>query len=145
MLLPGELDFPVRLLLRTVDDLSDTVKKEVFGAKEEDVTVGSETVKELIYDESQVIPDIGLGVIVTKSRRGVMTYRAIVFTKIKMNQLSTEATTKGETITWQTQAMSGMIMRDDTTRHMWKREATFTGEGAAVAYITKLLDIPSVI
>lgn len=33
------------------------------------------------------------------------------------------------------------IMRDDTATHMWKREATFTTEAQAEAYIKNRLDI----
>lgn len=143
---PAEVDtfFSGGTLDMTVDDLSDTVKQEVFGAKVQPVTGGSGGT-ELIFDESQVIPDIGFGVIITKSIRGVIAYRAVIFPKVKMNQISTEAATKGEQITWQTQALTGMILRDDTETHMWKREATFTREGDAIQYIVSTLNIPMVI
>ena len=37
--------------------------------------------------------------------------------------------------------LTGTIMRDDTEKHMWKREATFTTEAQAEAYIKARLGI----
>ena len=51
------------------------------------------------------------------------------------------ATTQGETIEWQTPQLTGTIMRDDSAKHAWKREATFTTEAQAEAYIKARLSI----
>ena len=51
------------------------------------------------------------------------------------------ATTQGESIEWQVPELSATIMRDDSATHMWKREATFTTEAQAEAYIKARLNI----
>ena len=37
--------------------------------------------------------------------------------------------------------ISGTIMRDDSAKHAWKKEATFTSEAQAEAYIKARLGI----
>ena len=54
---------------------------------------------------------------------------------------SDAATTQGESIEWQTAEISGTIMRDDSAKHPWKKEATFTTEAQAEAYIKARLGI----
>lgn len=39
--------------------------------------------------------------------------------------------------------LSATIMRDDSANHVWKREATFTTEAQAEAYIKARLNITS--
>ena len=56
---------------------------------------------------------------------------------------SDAATTQGKTIEWQVPELSATIMRDDSANHIWKREATFTTEAQAEAYIKARLNITS--
>ena len=58
---------------------------------------------------------------------------------------SDAATTQGESIEWQTAEISGTIMRDDSARHPGKKEATFTTEAQAEAYIKARLNITGVV
>ena len=51
------------------------------------------------------------------------------------------ATTQGESIEWQTPELSAVILRDDSANHAWKKEATFTTEAQAEAYIMARLGI----
>ena len=71
----------------------------------------------------------------------VSKWRAIVLTKVKFAVPSDAANTQGETIEWQTPEISGTIMRDDSAKHAWKKEATFTSEAQAEAYIKARLGI----
>ena len=48
---------------------------------------------------------------------------------------------QGETIEWQVPELTATIMRDDSAKHRWKREATFTTEAQAEAYIKNRLSI----
>lgn len=132
-------------LTLSTDDLSQQVSKAILGLKEQALGaiegVADEDVQELIYDETQVTPYLGFGFIVKKVVGGVTKWRGIVLTKIMFSVPNDSATTQGESIEWQVPELSATIMRDDSTTHMWKREATFTTEAQAEAYIKDRLNI----
>ena len=107
-----------------------------------DITgVTDEDVNELIFDDDQRSPYLGFGCIIKKRVNNVDKWRAIILTKIMLAVPNDAATTQGETIEWQTPQLTGTIMRDDSTKHAWKREATFTTEAQAEAYIKARLSI----
>lgn len=107
-----------------------------------DITgVTDEDVDELIFDDDQRSPYLGFGCIIKKRISGVDKWRAIILTKIMLAVPNDAATTQGETIEWQTPQLTGNIMRDDSAKHAWKREATFTTEAQAEAYIKARLGI----
>lgn len=124
-----------------VDDLDDAGAKLILGLKENTITVGEESVKELVYDDDRTAPYLGFGCIVKKKKSGATKWRAVVLPKIMFSIPEDAATTQGETIEWQTPSIEGTIMRDDTVKHAWKREATFDTELAAEAYIKQVLNI----
>ena len=132
-------------LTLSTDDLSQEVSKAILGLTEQAVGtiegVTDEEVQELIYDDTQVTPYLGVGFIVKKVKNGVTAWRGIVLTKVMFSIPSDAATTQGESIEWQVPELSATIMRDDSATHMWKREATFTTEAQAEAYIKDGLDI----
>lgn len=132
-------------LTLSTDDLSQEVSKAILGLTEQalsDITgVTDEEVQELIYDDTQQTPYLGVGFIVKKKVNGVYKWRAVVLTKVMFAVPSDSATTQGETIEWQVPELSATIMRDDSATHMWKREATFTTEAQAEVYIKDRLNI----
>lgn len=132
-------------LTLSTTDLSQEVSKAILGLKEETLDsitgVTDENVSELIYDDTQAIPYLGVGFIVKKVVNGVTMWRGIVLTKLMFSIPSDAATTQGETITWQVPSLTATIMRDDSATRMWKREATFTTEAQAEAYIKDRLSI----
>ena len=132
-------------LTLSTDDLSQEVSKAILGLTEQALTditgITDEDVKELIYDDTQVTPYLGIGFIVKKVKNGVTAWRGIVLTKVMFSIPSDAATTQGESIEWQVPELTATIMRDDSATHMWKREATFTTEAQAEAYIKDRLDI----
>lgn len=103
--------------------------------------VTDEDVNELIFDDDQRSPYLGFGCIIKKRVNNVDQWRAIILTKIMFAVPNDAATTQGETIEWQTPQLTGNIMRDDSAKHAWKREATFTTEVQAEAYIKARLSI----
>lgn len=129
----------------TTDDLSQEVSKAILGLKEVELGdipgITDEGVKELIYDDDQATPYLGMGEVFQKIVRGVTKYRAVVLKKVMFSVPSEAATTQGETIEWQTPTISGTILRDDTDRHAWKSEATFSTEAQAEIYIKHRLGI----
>ena len=132
-------------LTLSTDDLSQEVSKAILGLTEQAVGtiegVTDEDVQELIYDETQQTPYLGVGFIVKKVRGGVTMWRGVILTKVMFSIPSDSATTQGESIEWQVPELSATIMRDDSATHMWKREATFTTEAQAEAYIKARLNI----
>lgn len=128
------------------DDLSQEVSKALLGAKEQALpTIPGITktgLKELVYDDDMDTPYLGIGVIQKKQVNNVDRWRAIIICKNMFNVPADAATTEGESIDWQVPELSGKIMRDDTPKHMWKREATFDTEAEAEAYIRYMLNIP---
>lgn len=129
----------------STDELSQEVSKVILGLKEqalEDIAgIDEEGLKELIYDDTQVIPYLGVGFIIKKKVSGVTKWRAVVLTKIMFSVPNDAATTQGESIDWQTSELSATIMKDGTSTHMWKRECTFSTEVDADAYIKARLNI----
>ena len=132
-------------LTLSTDDLSQEVSKAILGLTEQALTditgITDKDVKELIYDDTQVTPYLGGGFIVKKVKNGVTAWRGIVLTKVMFSIPSDAATTQGESIEWQVPELTATIMRDDSATHMWKREATFTTEAQAEAYIKDRLDV----
>lgn len=132
-------------LTLSTTDLSQEVSKAILGLKEEALDdiegITDEAVKELIYDDSQVTPYLGVGFIVKKVVGGVTMWRGVVLTKVMFSVPNDSATTQGESIEWQVPELSATIMRDDSATHMWKREATFTTEAQAEVYIKDRLNI----
>lgn len=127
------------------DDLSDAVSKIILGLKEEELSgiagITDADAFELVYDDTQVMPYLGLGFIQKKIVKGQTMWRAIVLTKAMFSVPADSATTQGSSIEWQTPELSATIMRDDSSTHVWKREATFTTEAQAEAYLDAKLNI----
>lgn len=132
-------------LTLSTDDLSQDVAKAILGLTETAITgiegVTDTSVKELVYDDTQTTPYLGVGFIVKKKVGGAYKWRAVVLSKVMFSVPADAATTQGESIEWQVPELSATIMRDDSDTHMWKREATFTTEAQAEAYIKARLNI----
>lgn len=132
-------------LTLSTDDLSQEVTKAILGLTETAITgiegVTDTSVKELVYDDTQTTPYLGVGFIVKKKVGGAYKWRGVVLCKVMFSVPADAATTQGESIEWQVPELSATIMRDDSETHMWKREATFTTEAQAEAYIKARLNI----
>ena len=132
-------------LTLSTDDLSQEVTKAILGLTETAITgiegVTDTSVKELVYDDTQTTPYLGVGFIVKKKVGGAYKWRAVVLSKVMFSVPADAATTQEESIEWQVPELSATIMRDDSETHMWKREATFTTEAQAEAYIKARLNI----
>lgn len=132
----------------TPADLTQQASKLILGIQAQELTganaidgVTDEGAEELIYDDRQNTPFLGIGNIIKVMRGGVIKWRAVVLTKVKFNVPAEAAETQGKTISWQTNDLAGKIFRDDTEYHAWKKEATFTTEAQAEAYVRDRLNI----
>ena len=132
-------------LTLSTTDLSQEVSKAILGLTEQAITgidgVTDTSVKELVYDAAQVTPYLGVGFIIKKKVNGAYKWRGVVLPKVMFSVPEDAATTQGESIEWQTPELTGTIMRDDSATHVWKKEATFTTEAQAEAYIKARLGI----
>lgn len=132
----------------STDDLTQDVSKVILGVTEKALAeiegITDTEVKELIYDDDMSTPYLGVGFIIKKQRQNVTYWRAVVLTKVMFAVPNDSATTQGETIEWQTPELTATILRDDSEKHMWKREATFTTEAQAEIYIKSRLNITTV-
>lgn len=110
-------------LTLTVDGLLEASKRLIMGLPAaEALTVGTATVDVTHYGDSQSIPYVGVGVVCRWMSDGVTTYTATVLNKCKFNQIDTSAETQEAEIDWQTQEMTGRILRSDNANHDWKME-----------------------
>ena len=120
------------------DDLYDDAAVDILGWEVKELTE-PEKVKEIIRKASAVAPYMGVGGIVTHIRNGVTVWTALILTKTQFMDPGISVTTQGETIDWQTPEIEGNVMRDDSEDEVWCRQATFTTEAFAKAYIDSIL------
>lgn len=140
-----DVQFAGGTLTLSTDDLSPEVSAAILGitpATLSEITgITDEDVKELVFDDNQVTPYLGVGFIVKHIVGGVTKWRGIVLTKVIFSVPADSATTQGETIEWQVPELTATIMRDDGATHPWKKEAMFTTEAQAETYIKDRLNI----
>ena len=124
----------------TVDGLLPAAEKLIFGLPTA-ATVSSVSVYE--YGDGATPPYMGIGFIARYMSEGSVSYKVIVLTKCKFNLPTDEAATQEDQISWQTQALTASIMRDDTTNHNWKYIGVteYASESAAEADLKKLLNV----
>lgn len=127
------------------NDLTDAVSKELLGLQDqaiESITgITDSSVKELLFDDRQVVPYLGIGMIIKHQRAGATVWTGIVLTKVQFAVPNNAAETQGKQISWQTPELVGSIMRDDSTYRAWKKQATFTTEAQAILYVNTRLNI----
>ncbi|MDD4688510.1 MAG: phage tail protein [Eubacteriales bacterium] len=104
-------------------------------------TIGSTTNKELVAKGEDDGAFVGVGFYATTVNGGTRGYRAIWLTKVKFGIPNESLETKGDAINFQTPTIEGTILTDITG--VWKKEATFTTEAEAKAYLDNLATITS--
>lgn len=125
------------------NDLTDAMSALILGLQENALSsidgITDTGVKEVIFDDRQNTPYMGVGNVVKHKRGGSFVYTAIVLPKIQFKTPADSWETQGKTISWQTPTIKATIMKDDSEHHAWKRIATFTTEAQAIAYINAML------
>ena len=139
--------FNTGTLTLNTSDLTQADSKRLLGLKEVQVSVGSGTVTELVTDDDAKSTPKGFGIIETHQINDVDKYRAVVLCKVTMSIPAEAATTKGESIEWQTKEIEGTISRSDENtanyKHPWKREAWFDTHEDAMEYLRTVLNATS--
>lgn len=119
----SETSFAGGTLTIGTDDLYANVMKDYLGMPEEAIsTTGLTTESPKWYknNDQQTVPYLGFGAIAKKKVGGATKYVAILFQKIKLNNLAQSLETQGETISWQTEELTATILRSDSTDHDWR-------------------------
>mgnify|MGYP005768391135 CR=1 FL=1 len=131
-------------LTLNTSDLDQYTSKRLLGLKEVEVQVGEVQVTELVTDDDAKQTPKGFGIIETHQINDVDKYRAVILCKVAMSIPAEAATTKGESIEWQTKEIEGTVNRSDenTTnyKHPWKREAWFDTHAEAMEYLKTMLN-----
>lgn len=121
------------------NDLTNEASALILGLETEELTgitgITDENAEEIVFDDRQNTPYLGLGVVIKHKRNGAYVYTGLVMTKIMFQIPADAAETQGKTVSWQTPTITAKILKDDTANHAWKKKATFTTEAQALAYI----------
>lgn len=128
------------------DDLVHEITKYLLGAKEVTRTYGDgKTATVLVYDESQKAPYLGVGIIEEHQNDDVDRYKAVILKKVVFNIPEDAATTRGESIEWQTKTITGTITRSEENgengKFPWKEEAWFDSESEALGFLKAVLGV----
>lgn len=133
-----------KLTLKTAD-LTPELSKKILGLKTVTRQVGEETVTEVVYDDDQVAPYLGFGIIEEHQIDNKTGYLPVVFPKIRFSIPADAATTRGDEVDWQTKEISGTVVRsdqvDDNYNHPWKitPQKIYDTEAEALKYNNAVL------
>lgn len=127
------------LTLKT-SDIPLTLAKRILSLNQVTHTYGtSKTATEYVHEAEPSTKYIGFGIIEMHRVSGTDKYRAVFLPKISFRDLESAATTKGESIEWQTPEIKATIYRsalvNTNYNHPWKIEADFTTEADAIEYL----------
>lgn len=123
----------------TTADLPQELSVLLLGTKTITEKMGEENITTQIFDDSVNAPYLGFGIIELHQEDDTDSYRAIFLNKVFFNLPENAASTKGETIEWQTPTITGTIQRSDEVNenvsHPWMQDAWFETESAALAWL----------
>lgn len=118
--------------------------KRMLNLKEVQRPVGDAEVTELVYDDDASPKSKGFGIIEMHQVNDVDKYRAVILARVTPKNPSEAATTKGETIEWQTKELECTVERtqeeSENYKHPWKYEAWFDTKADAVKYLKTVLN-----
>ena len=132
------------LTLNTTD-LDYKTSKNLLNLKEVKRTVGDVQVSELVYDDDASPKTKGFGIIETHQINDVDQYRAVILPRVTPRNPAEAATTKGESIEWQTKELEFAVERTEEVsenyKHPWKYEAWFDTKAKALEYLKAILNV----
>lgn len=126
----------------TVDGLSAEEEAFILGIESETRTINGKEVELIPYGTDMNPPYVGIGAVKRQQLKGVVSYRAVIFTKARFAIPSEAAETQeGDGLTWQDQDLSATLMPDDSGNRRWKYipKTNFTTEEDAVNFIRGFL------
>lgn len=105
---------------------------------------GAVTVTEYPFGDNTSPITVGFGIIELHQINDSDTYKTVILPKCVPHIPADAATTKGESIDWQTKEIEFGIERSDESNHPWKVEAWHASEAAALAYLEDKLGVSAV-
>lgn len=118
----------------TVDELSIATAGALLG-----ITPGSSSTPAgttLTLKAGQLVPYVGVGMIVKKQVNNTPKWMGIVLYKVQFRVPDVVAATQEETVTFQTPELEAKILRDDTADAKWSAWGEFATEADALTWIT---------
>lgn len=124
-----------------VDGLSAEEEAFIMGIEETTMELSGTEIPVLEFGENMEAPYLGIGAVKRMQMNGVVSYRAIIFTKARFTIPADAAETQEEEKKWQDQELEATLMRDDTDKKNWKiiPKVNFDTENMAVAFIEMVL------
>lgn len=128
-------------------DMPQNLSKNLLGIKIIEKTYGPAgsqlKASEGVYDDDRAAPYKGFGIVEMHQIDNKNIYRAVFLPKVKFAMPEQAATTKGESVEWQTKSITATIMRSDETTnnpeegyvHPWLIDAWFEKESDAVEWL----------
>ena len=112
----------------TVDGAWMEVRKLVLGlGSTREVSIGTgasaKTVNITQYDNTQSVPEMGIGFVEEYQSAGSKFYIAKVLRRVKFKTPGDSAETREESINWQSEEMEMNVFRDGTSIDNWKDES----------------------
>ena len=118
-----------------VDGLFGTAEKLIMG-------LPAQTGGWYDYDNTVSVGYFGLGFLARYMSDGATNWVPYILTKVSFNPIETNAATQEADISWQTQTITGTIMRDDSAKEVWKKVGIeYSTESAAEAALKTALNI----
>lgn len=118
----------------TVDGLLPTAEALLFGLPTPD------TDGVYHYGDDATIPYVGVGFIARYISDGVESFQGVVFTKCKFDIPNENASTSEDSVSFQTQELTGSWVCCDNSNHDWKMVTkSCTSETDAVTELLKIL------
>ena len=129
-----------------VDDLTQETSKFILGVKVVQQDYGNgKTAEVTVFDDDQSQPYLGVGVIEEHQINDINHYRAVIMLKTKFNNSEDTATTRGESVEWQTKTIDANVSRSDEVsesgNHPWMKAAWFDTEADAVEFLEYMLGV----
>ncbi len=129
-----------------VDELDQKTSKYILGVKIYEQTYGNEKKVEVtVYDDDQKAVTVGVGLIELHQIDDVDHYRAVLLKRVVFNLPENTATTKGESVEWQTKTIEGTVSRSEAVteneKYPWMSDAWFLSEADALEWLQYSLGV----
>jgi phi13 family phage major tail protein len=125
-----------------IDDFSSKAKVDTLGYVEGAVVDAVTGEKELTTAGASA-PYIGFGFYSKGTKSNTKYWRAIWLKKVMFGEPSDTFKAQGETVEFQTQTVTGTILTASYDSTLWKEEARFSTEAAAIAWLYSKAGISS--
>lgn len=132
----GITDYSIEL---EIDDIEDEIRAELLG----EVAIGDGTVTEYAVQDKNP-PYVGFGYLTNKIKGGIEKWEGFFFHRVQFATSSEGATTKRESVEWQTPKLSGTgfgVVIDSTGAIDHFRHMNFATEAEATAWLKSKANI----